>query len=300
MHCYFILAGNANIPILFYVERVREGRSFLTRTVQARQRGKCIFTATISFVAEGSGGQEFLQHGWDMPHNAKDKLDRILQEEKHSDRKCTEANGASLTDKANRWPFKAKRLGIENSEHIWWPNHYRLRDLLTMKRFIGSSALPQERRPQTWLQCNGTIRGGLREHICALAYISDSYFIGAVPRVHRLERFGLHADSPSAFLRELAQEELKELSSNVKGFQSEAEQAKPSPNTHAQQPNARIGMMVSLDHAIYFHHPRDVKADDWLFSEMEVPWSGEGRGMVTQRLWNQEGRLLASCVQEVT
>ena len=59
-------------------------------------------------------------------------------------------------------------------------------------------------------------------------------------------------------------------------------------------------MMVSLDHTIYFHRPREVKADEWMCTEMESPWSGEGRGMVLQRIWNEEGRLLATCVQEVS
>ena len=59
-------------------------------------------------------------------------------------------------------------------------------------------------------------------------------------------------------------------------------------------------MMVSLDHTIYFHRPREVKADEWMCTEMESPWSGEGRGLVTQRIWNKEGRLVATCVQEVS
>ena len=59
-----------------------------------------------------------------------------------------------------------------------------------------------------------------------------------------------------------------------------------------------IGMMVSLDHTIYFHAPRDVRADEWLFSEMESPWAGDGRGLVLQRIWNRQGVLVASCVQE--
>ncbi|KAH0391103.1 Thioesterase/thiol ester dehydrase-isomerase, partial [Aureobasidium melanogenum] len=56
MHCYFVLAGSADIPIMYHVEKVRDGRSFATRTVQARQRGRPIFTTTMSFVRENSGG----------------------------------------------------------------------------------------------------------------------------------------------------------------------------------------------------------------------------------------------------
>lgn len=74
---------------------------------------------------------------------------------------------------------------------------------------------------------------------------------------------------------------------------------KRSMNTF-ETPDRSIGMMVSLDHTIYFHRPREVKADEWMCTEMETPWSGEGRGLVTQRIWNKEGRLIASCFQEVS
>jgi acyl-CoA thioesterase 8 len=66
MHCYFVLAGNSEIPILYHVERVRSGKSFATRTVQARQRGKVIFTTTISFVRQNSGGEKLVEHATEM------------------------------------------------------------------------------------------------------------------------------------------------------------------------------------------------------------------------------------------
>jgi acyl-CoA thioesterase 8 len=61
-----------------------------------------------------------------------------------------------------------------------------------------------------------------------------------------------------------------------------------------------IGMMVSLDHTIYFHNPRSFRADEWIFTEMETPWAGDGRGLVFQRMYTQDGTLIASCVQEVS
>lgn len=51
---------------------------------------------------------------------------------------------------------------------------------------------------------------------------------------------------------------------------------------------------------IYFHRPRQIRADEWMCSEMESPWSGSGRGLVLQRIWSKDGTLLASCVQEVS
>ena len=67
MHCYFILAGNSEIPIIYHVERVRSGKSYMTRTVQARQRGKVIFTTTMSFVKQNSGGERKVEHATEMP-----------------------------------------------------------------------------------------------------------------------------------------------------------------------------------------------------------------------------------------
>lgn len=49
LHSYFLLAGDPQLPLLFQVESTRDGRSYITRTVRARQRGKCIFTMTVSF-----------------------------------------------------------------------------------------------------------------------------------------------------------------------------------------------------------------------------------------------------------
>ena len=67
MHCYFVLAGNPDVPVIYHVERIRSGRSFATRTVQARQKGKVIFTTTMSFMKEGSGGKKLVEHFRPMP-----------------------------------------------------------------------------------------------------------------------------------------------------------------------------------------------------------------------------------------
>jgi acyl-CoA thioesterase II len=53
LHAYFIRPGDPTIPIVYNVERVRDGRSFTTRRVVAVQHGKAIFTMSASFhVAE--------------------------------------------------------------------------------------------------------------------------------------------------------------------------------------------------------------------------------------------------------
>ncbi|GAA3105413.1 acyl-CoA thioesterase II [Streptosporangium carneum] len=55
LHAYFIRPGDPAIPIVYNVERVRDGRSFTTRRVVAIQHGKAIFTMSASFHIEEPG-----------------------------------------------------------------------------------------------------------------------------------------------------------------------------------------------------------------------------------------------------
>lgn len=114
MHCYFVLAGDSSIPILYYVERVREGKSFMTRTVQARQRGKCIFTTTASFVREGSGGIKTVDDEWKMPEGVREVLEQNFPDEGDSTLLAEkEHNGEE-----DSGPFISKRLEISNSKSL--------------------------------------------------------------------------------------------------------------------------------------------------------------------------------------
>eukprot|EP00931_Biecheleriopsis_adriatica_P046689 TRINITY_DN26833_c0_g1_i2.p1 TRINITY_DN26833_c0_g1~~TRINITY_DN26833_c0_g1_i2.p1 ORF type:complete len:337 (+),score=53.75 TRINITY_DN26833_c0_g1_i2:33-1013(+) len=49
LHCYFLLAGESGVELLYEVERVRDGGSFATRVVKALQRSRAIFQLTVSF-----------------------------------------------------------------------------------------------------------------------------------------------------------------------------------------------------------------------------------------------------------
>ena len=63
LHAYFLLAGDPAEPILFEVERVRDGRSFSTRRVTANQRGEPIFVLAASFQVAEDG----LEHQAEAP-----------------------------------------------------------------------------------------------------------------------------------------------------------------------------------------------------------------------------------------
>ncbi|XP_048333853.1 acyl-CoA hydrolase 2 isoform X2 [Ziziphus jujuba] len=55
LHSYFLLVGDFNIPIVYHVHRVRDGKSFATRRVDAIQKGNLIFTLLASFQKEEQG-----------------------------------------------------------------------------------------------------------------------------------------------------------------------------------------------------------------------------------------------------
>ena len=72
-------------------------------------------------------------------------------------------------------------------------------------------------------------------------------------------------------------------------------------NDNAIRPHGRNGplgsqRMASLDHSLWLHEP--VRADEWLLFVQESPKAGRGRGLVTGRLHDRSGRMVASVVQE--
>src|SRR3954463_6759387 len=63
LHAYFLRPGDPNVPILYEVDRIRDGRSFTTRRVVAVQHGRAIFNLSSSFHVEEPG----LEHQLPMP-----------------------------------------------------------------------------------------------------------------------------------------------------------------------------------------------------------------------------------------
>lgn len=63
LHGYFVLPGDPKAPIIYEVERVRDGRSFSTRRVKAIQHGAAIFSLSASFHVEEEG----VEHQFAMP-----------------------------------------------------------------------------------------------------------------------------------------------------------------------------------------------------------------------------------------
>jgi acyl-CoA thioesterase 8 len=250
--------------------------------VQARQRGQPIFTTTLSFTREGSGGVQTVRHAQGMPEGV--EMPRGEDEEDAIDR------GANS-------PFVSRRAGIVNE----------------------SDLRAENKRTRQWIKARGRIsdEGGHQAHLSALAYMSDSYFIGTVARVHKLWRYNTNEKAEDGKLgfekRGITVEVIEKLKAldedtlrRMEGMDEDVIDQLRSVEIEDGQivgfRNARpeIGMMVSLDHTIYFHNPKAFRADEWMFTECESPWAGDGRGLVMQKMYSKDGTLVASCVQEVS
>jgi acyl-CoA thioesterase 8 len=305
MHCYFVLAGNSSIPILYHVERVRDGKSFATRTVQARQRGKPIFTTTMSFAREGSGGRpgHLVEHQVPMPTDTVCPPDGVGNNEKGYIRPRELGN-------MDDTPFESVRCMVGKGGK---PETKRLRQWIRARGRISDAPIrmaferdstsgPTEAgimRADGSEKRDGVVEKGHNHqaHLNALAYMSDSYFIGTVARVHNLMRFSSRRSMDKTMESFTGSEEEKKA---MKDYLETIAKEEAEENAQFQHSGdtRQIGMMVSLDHLIFFHNPRAFRADEWMLTEMDSPWAGDGRGLVFQRIWTKDGILIATCVQE--
>ncbi|KAG9085333.1 hypothetical protein FS749_004482, partial [Ceratobasidium sp. UAMH 11750] len=78
LHCYFLLSADGSIPILYYVEHIRDGKTYCTRTVKAAQNGRWIFMLTCSFQRPEYGQPS---HSWPMPRHVPAPDDCPFQED---------------------------------------------------------------------------------------------------------------------------------------------------------------------------------------------------------------------------
>ncbi len=148
LHAYFLLPGDPQEPILYEVERVRDGRSFTTRRVVARQRGEAIFVMSASFQIEEQG----LDHYIPMPDAP--EPDRLVD---------PAAAVAFLSEKAQ------KRL--ESLFERIQPIEFRPLDLRRYAR--PAPGVTREPRQSLWIRIGGALPDDPAVHRAALAYLSD-------------------------------------------------------------------------------------------------------------------------------
>ena len=101
LHAYFIRPGDPSVPIVYTVDRVRDGRSFTTRRVTAIQHGKPIFTLSASFHHPETG----YEHTTPMP------AVRRPEELRSNAERLAEALGAALPAHLRASPIELRSAG---------------------------------------------------------------------------------------------------------------------------------------------------------------------------------------------
>ncbi|WP_020680129.1 acyl-CoA thioesterase [Marinobacterium rhizophilum] len=81
LHAYFLRPGNEALPIIYDVDPIRDGGSFTTRRVVAKQDGKAIFSCAVSFqrVEEGLEHQADMPADVPLPESLQSNVERIRQ-----------------------------------------------------------------------------------------------------------------------------------------------------------------------------------------------------------------------------
>ncbi|XP_017236463.1 acyl-CoA hydrolase 2 isoform X2 [Daucus carota subsp. sativus] len=175
LHAYFILIGDLDIPIIYQVDRVRDGKSFATRRVEAIQKGKVVFSLLASFQKDE---QSFDHQLPTMPTCLPDP-ETLLSMEELRDRRLTDP----------RLP-KTYRTKVASKEFVPWPIDIRFCEPST-----GTNMTKSPPRLRFWFRAKGKLSDDQALHRCVLAYISDLIFLQVSLNPHR--RQGLRMASIS-------------------------------------------------------------------------------------------------------
>lgn len=146
LHCYFMLPGDPEVPIIYQVDRLRDGGSFTTRRVTAIQHGNAIFSLESSFQVKEEG----LEHQLPMP------LDVPSPETLPTQFELLEKSGNDIPDAIRR--FWARERPLEIKPVI--TEHYTSRERLAPRQHV-------------WLRMTGTVPDDPRLQSAILAYMSD-------------------------------------------------------------------------------------------------------------------------------
>ncbi|PYE88937.1 acyl-CoA thioesterase II [Phyllobacterium leguminum] len=166
LHAYFMRPGDPAVPIIYEVDRIRDGSSFTTRRVVAIQHGKAIFALSASFQVDEDG----LSHQKPMPEGVPEP------EKLMSDREMKEQY-LHLAPKSVRRYWESERP-IEMKP-------------VALAHYFTREKLPPEQN--VWIRTTGPVPDDRALQAAVLAYISDMTLLDT----------SLHAHGRSIFDRDL-------------------------------------------------------------------------------------------------
>jgi acyl-CoA thioesterase-2 len=161
MHAYFLLAGDPKVPIVYEVDRIRDGKSFTTRRVVAIQHGHAIFTMAVSFHADEGG----LDHQMTLPDVPKPD---------------------ALPDDAEVKARILPQLPEAVRRYYERPRPIELRPV-EFGRYAGKK--PEDGRFNVWFRTTGPLPDDPAIHRCVLAYASDLTLLDTALLAHHRSVF---------------------------------------------------------------------------------------------------------------
>lgn len=169
LHSYFLRPGDVSVPIVYDVERMRDGRSFSTRRVVARQHGRPIYFMTLSCQVHEEG----FDHQDSMPEVPSPEGSRDLGAVFHQ----------QSPEHAERWLREWSALDF---------------------RVVGDSRpggeLPSDVHParsRLWIRVSGPLDDDDLTHRAAFTYLSDMTLLGSTLVPHGLAVSSPHVQSAS-------------------------------------------------------------------------------------------------------
>lgn len=154
VHAYFLRPGDPGKQIIYEVDPIRDGKSFVTRRVVAKQDGVPIFSTSMSFHRQEQG----LSHQLAAP-------DVAPPEELESDHRY-------WTRMAQRYPDQLEAPTVEPIERK------------TVRRRDYPHPQPQEPQQFIWFRALGELGDDHRRHQTVLTYLSDSALVGTALLPH--------------------------------------------------------------------------------------------------------------------
>jgi acyl-CoA thioesterase-2 len=145
LHAYFLLPGDPKVPIIYNVDRIRDGKSFTTRRVIAIQHGQEIFTMAVSFHRDEPG----LTHQAKMPKVPK-------PEDLPSEAEIKERVLPQMPDPVRRYYERERPIELRPVEY---------------ERYLGKTYA--DGRFNVWIRATGKLPDEPAIHQCVLAYASD-------------------------------------------------------------------------------------------------------------------------------
>ena len=163
LHAYFLRPGDNQRPIIYEVDPIRDGRSFSTRRVVAKQNGKAIFNCSISFQITEDG----LSHQMDLP------IDVPMPEDLQPDvewAKSLGQSGSGLTEEK----YRAMML-LFNTDVV---------DMRSTHRITSIEPTIDEPHHGFWFKFGGDIGDDPVTHRTLLTFISDKALMSTGLRPH--------------------------------------------------------------------------------------------------------------------